>query len=262
MLAADVDEVGHLHRRRLRSEVVDVGQELDVGHVVAPHERDETGEGPDAHDVETGHERGLVDVGRRHDQPPRPDRTGGERRDQGPADGAHLAVEPELADDHQLGHRVRGHLAARGEQGEGDRQVEGRPPLGQLGRREAHGVLRAWPLEAGVEDRRPAAVARLPHQLVREADDGEARDADRHVRLDADHVAVDAEQHDPAGARHAAHDRPRTCSMTRCPRGGASTDTMSTRIRSGRTPRSRIHRIPSRSSRCSLRSVMASKGEP
>lgn len=114
---AHVDEVRHVGRLRV-GRGRHVGQQLDVGDVVAARHGHQPGEGADADHLEAGHERGLVDVGRRHHQPSRADRPGRQRRHEGAAYGADLAVEAELAHHDQLRDGVGGHLAAGGEQGD------------------------------------------------------------------------------------------------------------------------------------------------
>ena len=64
--AANVDEVWHVGRLRVGREVVDVGQQLDIGDVVAAHHGHQPCEGADADHLEAGHERRLVDVRGQH----------------------------------------------------------------------------------------------------------------------------------------------------------------------------------------------------
>ena len=134
VLAAHVGEVGHLPLVGGRDRRLDLGVDLDVGRRVAADERDQPGEGAHPLHVEVGHERGLLDVGRGHDQPGRARGPRRQGRDQRATHRAHPAVEAELADHDERRDPIARDLTAGGEQRQRDGEIEGRAALGQLGR--------------------------------------------------------------------------------------------------------------------------------
>ncbi len=113
---------------------------------------------------------------------------------------AQLTAEGELAEDRAAGQRVGGHLAAGREHRQRERGIEARAGLAHERRREVGGDPALGELEAGVEDRRADAVARLSHRGVAEADDGErgqaAADVDLHPDLEG-LDPVDGKRRDP-----------------------------------------------------------------
>ena len=75
VLPADVDEVGNVLVHRVGGKVIVVGDELDFWDVVTADHRDQTRVGANPDPLAVGHERGLVDVRGRHDEPSGPDGT-------------------------------------------------------------------------------------------------------------------------------------------------------------------------------------------
>ncbi len=71
----------------------------------------------------------------------------------------------------------RRELAGGGEHGRRDRQVEARPRLAQVGRRQVRRDPLLRELEAGVDQRRAHPLARLAHRRVGQADERERRAA-------------------------------------------------------------------------------------
>ena len=138
--------------------------------------------------------------GRRRRRPPRrspagtrsapllPARRLGDRRGR-PARGRSVAVEGQLADERHLRERLRGHVAVRGEDRERDGEVERRPGLREVGRREIHDDVLRREREADVPERRADALAALLHGRVGEADDRQAGKARADRGLDDDRAA-------------------------------------------------------------------------
>ena len=85
--------------------------------------------------LEAGDESRFAGVGAGHQQSPQAAAMGALRHGQHARDRADRAVEAELADGRGAGQRAAA-LPGRAEQGEGDRQVERRPLLAHVGRRE------------------------------------------------------------------------------------------------------------------------------
>ena len=146
-------------------------------------------------DGETGDDRRLARVGVRQHQavdavPARLRRDGEDA-----AHRPHRAVERELADgDHPL-QPLAGNETGRREHADGDRQVERRPHLAHVRRREVDRYPPRRKLEAGVADGALDAVAALADARVGQADEGDRRQpAVRYVDLDPDGMRLDAEQ--------------------------------------------------------------------
>ena len=88
---------------------------------------------------------------------------------------------------------------------EGDRQVERRAGLADVGWREVDGDAMRREFEAGVPDRAADAVAALADARVRQAHHGERGQAERHVHLDVHGARLDAEdRRRPYARQHAA----------------------------------------------------------
>ena len=121
---------------------------------------------------------------------------------------ANLAAEPELPDQ---GHAARGgaHLLRPEQDPERDREVQRRPRLAQLCRREVHGDPPRRVVEAGVPEGAADALPRLRQRGVREADDREPGQPRRDVDLDADDASGDPlERCGEEGCEHGRHGRP------------------------------------------------------
>ena len=139
-----------------------------------------------AEHVDAVDERGLGGVLLGHDQP----RVAGAprtvcHRDRA-VDRAQRAAQRELAADRVRGEVVPRQLVARGEHGDGQREVEARPRLAQVRGREVGGEPLERELEPRVEHRRAHALAGLAHGAVGQSDDGERREAAAEVDLDRD----------------------------------------------------------------------------
>jgi hypothetical protein len=137
-------------------------------------------------------QRGLGGVLQRHDQAlvaglP----SAGRERDR-TRHRPQLAAQRQLAADRIGAEAVPGDLPRRRQQRDGEREVEAGAGLADVGRRQVRGQPLEWELETGVEERRADALARLADRRVREADDGEGRQAAADVDLDRDLDAVDA----------------------------------------------------------------------
>ncbi len=115
--------------------------------------------------------------------------------------GLDLAVQGELA---HHGHRLRSvplHDARRGQDPQGDRQVEGRALLAEAGRPQVDGDAVAGEGQAGIPDGCAHALPALPHGGVRQAHRGEGREPAGDVDLDADEDGLDPEQRGRQDAR-------------------------------------------------------------
>ncbi len=174
---------------------------------------------PDADDLDAvGQGRFAERIGR-HDDPP--DAAPREGRDHGqdPWDGRHVPAERQLADHRDPARRGDDLLGAE-EDSHRDCEIDGRAGLAQVRRGKVHGDPARRMAEAGVANGAADALARLLQGGVREPDDREARQARRHVDLDPDDAAVEADesgreqggQHPPRLAS-AAH-RPMTAGCT------------------------------------------------
>ena len=188
-----------------------------VRELVLAEYGEELAEGADAEDFGVFDESGLGDVRLGDDEPAV---TGVRRGENGREDAAGVpcaAVESELAEEDDAVDRLLLEVVGRGEDGDGDRDVEVRAGLGQRGGRKADGDLLGRPFDVGVGDCRSDAVAGLVQGLVGQADDAERGQPAAEVRLDLDEVALDAYQRDTtsAGGRH------RTAFRTSVVGGGA-----------------------------------------
>ena len=116
------------------------------------------------------------------------------RGDQHPVDMAHRPIEGELTE--ERGARRRRLVRARQGDRDGDRKVETRALLAQLGRREIDGETRVGEFQAAVADRGADAFACLLHGRRGQADQGElAVAATGDVCLDVDAAHVKAGEH-------------------------------------------------------------------
>ena len=173
---------------------------------VAAQSRDEVLQGVDADDLDPGHERGLASARARDDEPFELRAADALRHGEDAAHGADLARQRELADHRRALDRRLVELMGGDEQRDRERQVERRPDLAQVGRREVDRDAAQRELVAGVHQRGAHPLAGLAHGLVREADDGEGGQPLPDVGLHPDPPsldAVDREGHDPG--EHQAH---------------------------------------------------------
>ena len=103
---------------------------------------------------------------------------------EGPSDRARGTVEAHLSNYRDIAQPLGGHLAGGREQRGGQSKVEARARLAQVRRSQVDGDSLEGELPAGVDEGGPDALARLPHGGIRQADDGEGRQAWPHVGLD------------------------------------------------------------------------------
>ena len=148
-------------------------------------------QGGRADDLDAVHESGLVDRRDGHDDPadPLPCDRGDHRQDA--RDRADLSAQPELPDQGD-GRTVRADLLRAEEDAHRHREVQGRPGLAQLRRREIDRDAAGRKDEPGVADRAADPFAGLLDRRVGEPDDREARQPRGHIHLDPDEPAVEA----------------------------------------------------------------------
>ncbi len=161
-------------------------------------------------DLQPCHQAGLGGVLRRQEQPAHAAPPQALRERQGAGHRAQCAVEAELADGRQ---RPAAVAAVRGlpggdEEREGDRQVEGRPLLAQVGGSQVHGHASGGELEGRVDDRRPHALAALLHGGVGQPHDAEGRGRGDDVGLDHHALALEAAQRLAGDTREHVSPRP------------------------------------------------------
>lgn len=105
--------------------------------------------------------------------------------------GRDRAVEAKLAEHGEAGQRIRRDRADRRHQAERDRQVVMAALLGQVGRRQIDDDPARRQRQTRGDQRRAHPLARLRHRLVRQADDGERRQARRNLHLHVDRAGLD-----------------------------------------------------------------------
>ena len=119
-------------------------------------------------------------------------RIGADRGGQHARDRGDRAVEPELAQHGEAGERVMRNGADRRHQAERDRQIVVAAFLRHVGGREIDGDAARRQREAGSDQRRAHAFARLRDRLVGQTDDMKGGKAGRHLHLDIDRAGLDA----------------------------------------------------------------------
>ncbi len=117
---------------------------------------------------------------------------GADRGRQYAGDRCNRAVEAKLAQNRETRQRIMRNGADRRHQAERDRQIVMAAFLRQIGRREIDGDAARRQSEAGGDQRGAHALARLGHRLVGQPDNGEGRQAWRHLYLDVDGTDLDA----------------------------------------------------------------------
>ena len=133
-----------------------------------------------------------------------------------------LAVEREFADDGVRSDDAIFHDARGGEDTEGDRQVERRALLPDVGGRQVHGDPVQGEGEAGVADRGAHALAALAHGGVWQAHRGEGRQAARDVDLDADERSLHSHKRSREHTGQHGVDRGRAPECRQCPESTTS----------------------------------------
>jgi hypothetical protein len=118
---------------------------------------------------------------RNHEGAPVAFRTEGHRERS--LNGTQLAGQSELAREFELGQQIRRQLPRRGEDADGDRQVEASALLGKVRGREVHRHAAIGAAEVGGVERRAHAIARFPHFLFGQSHDVRARKSAAHVHF-------------------------------------------------------------------------------
>ena len=189
-LAPHVGEILRIVRRR-RIERFVVGRHGRRNLRLAVQVSDDLAQGRGADHLDAVDNRGLRRVFRRQHHPPQPLRTRPDRNGKHAPHGFERAVERQFADEHRPGDRPGVDAAHRREDSHGDRQVETRPLLAQVGRSEAHDHLLARHPLARVLERRPDALFALLHGIVGQSHEVHAQTAAGDVDLDGHRHGVD-----------------------------------------------------------------------
>ena len=138
------------------------------------------------------HHGRLGGVVRRQHDPPQPGVAGTDRQRQHAPHGLERPVERQLPDEHRIGHGAGRDALHRRENPHGDRQVEARTLLAQVGRRKVHDHLAARHALPGVPEGRPDALFALLHGVVGQPHEVHAQTAARDIDLDGDRHGVDS----------------------------------------------------------------------
>ena len=189
-LAPHVGEILRIVRRR-RIERFVVGRHGRRNLRLAVQVSDDLAQGRGADHLDAVDNRGLRRVFHRQHHPPQPLRTRPDRNGKHAPHGFERAVERQFADEHRPGDRPGVDAAHRREDSHGDRQVETRPLLAQVGRSEAHDHLLARHPLARVLERRPDALFALLHGIVGQSHEVHAQTAAGDVDLDGHRHGVD-----------------------------------------------------------------------
>ena len=131
------------------------------------------------------HQCGFSRAGRRQDKAAA-GVTSGQRHRQRAADGTQHAGERELAGKFIIIQRCIRNLPGRGEDAEGDGQVETPRFLGQIGGRQVDGDASGGKFKAGILQGRAHAVTCFPHLGVRQPHQRHARQPAGQMRFDGD----------------------------------------------------------------------------
>jgi hypothetical protein len=146
-----------------------------------------------AKDVDALDHGGFARVRRRYDDRAFPPPPRFERDRQHALDRAHRAIERELADKTETVEWVALDFFRGRDHAEGDRQIEARTFLFDIGRREIDRGAPARPKIAAVADRGRDPIAAFFHCRIRQSHDHDVRIAVRGVNLDLDFVSIDTE---------------------------------------------------------------------
>jgi site-specific DNA recombinase len=206
-LPADLGKVRHIGKiaflglaRRLALAVSGCGRELDPGRrrqrPTARPGTDRIGglaKARDTDDIDVAGQACLLDGIGGDDDPTDAAAGKGRREGQDPGNGPDLAAERQLPDHREPAARAADLLGSE-EDPDGDREVERRAGLAEVGRGQVDGDPSRRVDEARVADRTPDALARLLESRVGQADDREAGQAWRDVDLDPDDPAVEADE--------------------------------------------------------------------
>ena len=152
---------------------------------------DDFTQGRGADHLDSVHNGGFGGIPRGQHHAPQPLRARPDRNGQHAPHGFERAVERQFADEHRSGDRPGVDTAHRREDAHGDRQVEARTLLAQVGRSEAHDHLFARHPLARVFERRPDALFALLHGVVGQSHEVHAQAAAGDVDLDGHRHGVD-----------------------------------------------------------------------
>ena len=128
------------------------------------------------------------------------------------ARGLDAAIERQLAEQQDARDVAPRDVAGGGEDPEGNRQIEGRTGLADVGRREVHRHAVGRKLEPRVADRAAHAIATLPDARIRQADHLKRRQAKRDVDFDLHEARFDPKD---GGRAHGGKHRQRQCKAWR-----------------------------------------------
>jgi hypothetical protein len=199
-LAADVGEIGGTARSHRRFE----GRHGANGGRRRVERRGGLRQGVDGDDAEAFDHRGFPRVARRQQDGRQPLASRRGRDRQHPAGRLDAAVERQLSKQHDVVHLPALNRARGREHAEGDGEVERRPRLADVRRRQVHGDAMRGELEAGIPDRAADAVATLTHARVGQPDHREGRQAEGDIHLDVDREGLDSEDGSaPQAGEHA-----------------------------------------------------------
>ena len=152
---------------------------------------DDLPERRDADRVDPLHDRRLGGIPGRQHQPPQPFGTRPDRQGQHAPHGFHRSVERQFADEHRAVHRLGVDAAHRRKNAHGDRQVEARTLLAEVGGSQIDDHFFARHPFAGVLERRADALFALFHGVVRQSHEVQPQPAARDVDLDGHRHGVD-----------------------------------------------------------------------
>jgi hypothetical protein len=169
VLPADVAEVG---QRGIVGDLRGCACRRGLGGHAVQHGR-RLGQRRHPEDLHLVNQGSLADARGPDDQAREAAAPGALRDGKGPAACPHLATERQLAEDGMGRQALDGHLLARGQDTQGDRQVEARPGISQVRRREVDRHPARGEREALVLQGRAHPLARLADRAVAETDDGE-----------------------------------------------------------------------------------------
>ncbi len=226
------DEQSGQHRVRAARRVPG----LLLGHHPVGQDGDQLAQAAHAEHRDVRYQRGLRGALPGDDHLPVAGLGRGEDGRQDPPHRTHPPVQPQLADQHEVGDGRRVDHLGRPEHGRRDGEVESGTGLRYGGRAQPDRELLLRPGRSRIDHGRTHPVPALDQGLVRQPHQGEGRDSGLQVGLDLDHHAVDADQGHGARSREPHQATPLTCSTRGAPRRGSRTPTRSMRTPPGGGP--------------------------